>query len=225
MASRGLPGVQKSPETRAKMKAAQLASWTPERREKARSKPKGKDHYNYGRKAGPEEIEKRRKWMQANAPNLGKVASAETRAKLSESHLGKSPRLIRYGVTPEQYTAELEKGNAWCYPGKHFVPAGGINSSGACPDCKSAHYRRSDLKTHFGVTPEWYDQKLAEQGGGCAVCGGGPSKGDRNLAVDHDHKTGAIRGILCHYCNTALERIEEIPNWALLVAGYLSRYA
>ena len=43
---------------------------------------------------------------------------------------------------------------------------------------------------------------LAEQGGGCAICGAPPKT--RRLHVDHDHKTGEIRGLLCYRCNKAL---------------------
>ena len=43
---------------------------------------------------------------------------------------------------------------------------------------------------------------LASQGGGCAICGNLPKKS--KFAVDHDHKTGLIRGILCLICNHKL---------------------
>jgi hypothetical protein len=45
-----------------------------------------------------------------------------------------------------------------------------------------------------------YDAELAKQGGVCAVCGRPPSP-NRRLAVDHDHKTGAYRGLCCYRCN------------------------
>lgn len=50
-----------------------------------------------------------------------------------------------------------------------------------------------------------YAAMLARQGGGCAICGTTPKT--RRLHTDRDHKTGAVRGLLCHRCNRAL------PQW------------
>lgn len=47
----------------------------------------------------------------------------------------------------------------------------------------------------YGITGDDYDRLLALQGGGCAVCGARPRS--KRHAVDHDHKTGAVRGLLC----------------------------
>lgn len=52
-----------------------------------------------------------------------------------------------------------------------------------------------------------YDRRLNEQGGGCAICGEFPT--EKKLAVDHDHETGRVRGLLCMRCNTALGHFED----------------
>jgi hypothetical protein len=75
--------------------------------------------------------------------------------------------------------------------------------------------RRSKHNTHlkktYGITIEDYDKLLASQGGKCAICRGGTSK--RHFAVDHNHKSGVIRGLLCARCNTALARfMDNITN-------------
>ena len=57
----------------------------------------------------------------------------------------------------------------------------------------------------LGVTDDEYARLLEAQGGGCAICGAKPKT--RRLHVDHDHKTGKVRGLLCHRCNRAL------PTW------------
>ena len=51
----------------------------------------------------------------------------------------------------------------------------------------------------LGVSDEDYALLLAMQGGGCAICGQPPKS--RRLHVDHDHKTGRVRGLLCFVCN------------------------
>jgi len=55
------------------------------------------------------------------------------------------------------------------------------------------------LRTKFGITPEEYDAQLVAQGGVCAICGRPPKT--KRLNVDHDHRTGRLRGLLEYWCN------------------------
>jgi hypothetical protein len=59
--------------------------------------------------------------------------------------------------------------------------------------------RNYHLKSLYDITADEYEEILAAQGGRCAVCGKPPIK--QRLAVDHDHRTGLVRGLLCSYCN------------------------
>ena len=59
--------------------------------------------------------------------------------------------------------------------------------------------RDANLRRRYGITSVMYDLILAAQGGHCALCGRPPGK--KALHVDHDHKTGLIRGLLCYRCN------------------------
>jgi hypothetical protein len=63
------------------------------------------------------------------------------------------------------------------------------------PETVAEAKRRSALKTKFGITPEQYDEMLDLQGGVCYICRRPP--GAKRLAVDHDHRTGLVRGLLC----------------------------
>lgn len=65
--------------------------------------------------------------------------------------------------------------------------------------------RKHNLSSRYGITPEQYDEKLKQQGGLCAICGEVPVR----KVLDHNHETGAPRGILCHRCNIALPAIEN----------------
>lgn len=58
------------------------------------------------------------------------------------------------------------------------------------------------LRRNYGVGIEWYEAKLEDQGGRCAICLCRPRT--RVLAVDHDHFTGKLRGLLCGRCNHGL---------------------
>lgn len=63
--------------------------------------------------------------------------------------------------------------------------------------------RRSKLKMKYGITLEEYATLLEKQGGACAICKQ-PPPDNTYLAVDHDHETKTVRGLLCLFCNTAL---------------------
>lgn len=61
------------------------------------------------------------------------------------------------------------------------------------------------LKTKYGITVEQYEALLEKQGHKCAICGKPHSVVPyKRLNVDHDHKTGKVRGMLCHDCNLAI---------------------
>lgn len=59
------------------------------------------------------------------------------------------------------------------------------------------------LKERYGITLEQYNEMLDRQGGRCAICFRPPAS-RKKLGVDHDHKTGAVRGLLCDYCNRGI---------------------
>lgn len=66
-----------------------------------------------------------------------------------------------------------------------------------------------------------YDDLLAMQGGGCAICGRKPSE-RRRLDMDHDHKLMFIRGLLCVRCNRALAHWIT-SEWLRAAADYLDK--
>jgi hypothetical protein len=82
--------------------------------------------------------------------------------------------------------------------------------------------RASYLKSEYGITVEEYDRLLALQAGVCAVCGQEErAKNKKTLAVDHDHVTGAVRGLLCHSCNIALGMLGDDPARIARLREYL----
>lgn len=85
-------------------------------------------------------------------------------------------------------------------------------------------YHRRDIKRKFGITAEVYDALFLAQEGLCAICKSPNPTGSR-LAVDHDHQTGKVRGLLCGPCNMLLCRIESDPDWANKAFSYLGKAA
>lgn len=82
---------------------------------------------------------------------------------------------------------------------------------------KSAH--NAHLRSSYNLTYEEYEILLAAQGGTCAICDGGTSK--RHFAVDHNHRTGQVRGLLCARCNTALARFMDKQENVERALGHL----
>lgn len=85
-----------------------------------------------------------------------------------------------------------------------------------CTQCAPDKTARKRLREH-GLTEFEYQRILIEQGHRCAICRAKPLY---KLVVDHDHKSGRIRGLLCHRCNGSLWFVEENLKSALV---YLSR--
>lgn len=85
-------------------------------------------------------------------------------------------------------------------------------------DEKEARRRAAYLKRKYGVTLEWYETHAKN---GCEICG--RPKRMRALAVDHDHRTGAVRGVLCWHCNEGLRFYNDDPERFESAAAYLRR--
>lgn len=75
----------------------------------------------------------------------------------------------------------------------------------------------------FGISIEEYNRRLKLQLGGCAICKQ-PCKTGRNLAIDHDHKTGRIRDLLCYRCNAVLGLVNEDEELLFALIEYLKIY-
>jgi hypothetical protein len=78
------------------------------------------------------------------------------------------------------------------------------------------------LKNKFGLDFDVYKLMLEAQGNACAICGSrDPGWKKRYFSVDHCHKTGRIRGLLCHSCNAGLGMFKDQPNLLLAASTYL----
>lgn len=90
-----------------------------------------------------------------------------------------------------------------------------------------ARCRRKDLRRQ-GITQEEYDAQYKRQGGVCAICGlthGRSLMGrSKDLAIDHDHQTNELRGLLCDDCNIGLGIFRDDPERLLVAAWYLLAY-
>lgn len=87
--------------------------------------------------------------------------------------------------------------------------------------------RDISLRKQFGITIHKYNEMLTAQNGTCAICFGTEksvahtSKKRRNLTVDHCHKTGKVRGLLCSCCNRGIGSFYDEINRLKSAIAYL----
>lgn len=90
--------------------------------------------------------------------------------------------------------------------------------------------RRWRLQTQYGISPAEYDALYEKQSGRCAICGvekkpwepgGGVEGRHRFLVVDHDHRTGHVRGLLCFNCNAGIGQFHDDPQVMLAAIAYM----
>ncbi len=93
------------------------------------------------------------------------------------------------------------------------------------PDRVAKCQRNGYLKRTFGITLEQYHRLLAAQGNCCAICKVEAKQCKRILSVDHCHKTGGIRGLLCGNCNHVLGFARDSTEILASAIGYLEIYA
>ena len=78
----------------------------------------------------------------------------------------------------------------------------------------------SEFRKKFGIGLYQYQTILNEQNGLCYLCG---ETDFRNLAVDHCHKTGKVRRLLCTSCNTGLGKFKDDPSLLRKAAMYVEQ--
>jgi hypothetical protein len=128
--------------------------------------------------------------------------------------------------------------DGWCAKCADAPRAG---KSAYCRDCWNAYqreYKKRLYRTNhvyrakaitknrerlYGLTEDRYTELWAQQGGVCAIC---LQEGEtRGLGVDHDHETGAVRGLLCGSCNRAIGMLQERADLMQRATEYLAIFA
>lgn len=83
--------------------------------------------------------------------------------------------------------------------------------------------RLSHVARTYGLSAEKYNAMHAEQRGCCAICMRHATEIKKGLSVDHDHDTGAVRGLLCAECNTAIGMLGDDPATLTAAIAYLQK--
>jgi hypothetical protein len=88
--------------------------------------------------------------------------------------------------------------------------------------------KKNKLKK-YGLSIEEYEKMLSSQNGVCSICNKEETRKGKNgkvlpLNVDHCHKTGKVRGLLCHLCNVSLGGFQDSEEILLKAINYLKKY-
>ncbi|WP_433449224.1 endonuclease VII domain-containing protein [Streptomyces sp. CA-142005] len=97
---------------------------------------------------------------------------------------------------------------------RNATASDGLSTS--CQACRATKGRADHLKRNYGLTEAERDAMVASQYGLCAICLAAPP-----AHVDHCHKTGRVRGVLCFNCNSAIGKLRDDPGAARRAAAYL----
>lgn len=108
--------------------------------------------------------------------------------------------------------------------------------NGRCKECQSRrdaeHYLKNKehicrqtndrhLFREFGLTRSQYDTMFEARDGLCGICK--RSQPEKKLAVDHCHRTGKIRGLLCKHCNMGIGQFGDDPERLIAAATYITK--
>ena len=90
-------------------------------------------------------------------------------------------------------------------------------------DTWSERHRGAQYKHRYGITLEQYNKSLVAQDHKCGICTTHVSELPTRLYIDHDHKTGQFRGLLCSQCNFALGMLKDRPSLFYNAVAYLEK--
>ena len=157
---------------------------------------------------------------------VGQLEHERTRRKV----LAKRAEMVGAGERVASVRVGAPEGMKWCARCQEFRPVGSFpprkdngKQAAYCRPCQRSYNRERRMKITFGVEWDDYERMLACQEGRCAICRRLPRK--FALAIDHDHSTGEIRGLLCYRCNhKLLGSADDDPAILRRAADYLESF-
>lgn len=131
----------------------------------------------------------------------------------------------------------IHKDGRHCTTCKEFKPASefklearpnsrykdGINMRSKCKTCDELRKYKRFIQKTYGISWNDFQELLVKQDNKCAICKSEDNKNKRaqRLFVDHDHKTGKVRGLLCSKCNHGIGHFDDDAEVLYSAANYL----
>lgn len=143
------------------------------------------------------------RWRWENDPAYREHKRTLARKTQAEPDYNEKRRKAREKRTPEQIELDAARAAEWAAS-------------------RPARIKAYHLKRLYNLTLDDVMGMLERQGGCCAICGilFSPRKPHK---IDHCHATGAVRGLLCNTCNTALGKFQDSPPLLRKAAMYLEK--
>lgn len=132
--------------------------------------------------------------------------------------------LAEQGHTRESYE-KLSKAGRWSVRNrqKHYEMC--KNTVAKKPEYYSSRHRKYCLMQKYKITEEQYTDMLKVQNGCCAICGTDKPTGKwKVFAVDHNHKTGQVRELLCNECNRGIGLLKDDSELLQKAANYILKH-
>lgn len=129
-------------------------------------------------------------------------------------------------ASPDKYPSRLFKEKPCRCCRDNFKPQ--APSELYCSDvCKDKGIHNAYLKRNYGITYRTYRLMLESQQEKCKICEGegfimNSDRHKMKLVIDHCHKTGKVRGLLCHNCNRALGLLQDSEDNLKAAIAYLN---
>ena len=124
----------------------------------------------------------------------------------------------------KKYTEKLKQEGKISQYNKKYRESGGSNiSKEYYNNSKRKVWKNYQLKRDYGITLEQYDERLEQQNYSCLICGSHKDLFSKDLAVDHCHSTGKIRGLLCKNCNTGIGNFKDDVEIMKRAIEYIER--
>jgi hypothetical protein len=132
--------------------------------------------------------------------------------------------LAQQGHTQESYK-NLSKGGRWSVRNrlKHYAMC--KETIAKKPEEYAKRHRKYCLMQNYNITEEQYAEMLKAQNECCAICGTDKPTGKwKVFAVDHDHKTGIVRELLCNECNRGIGLLRDNAELLQKAANYILKH-
>lgn len=143
---------------------------------------------------------------EASRREANRLAAAAYRERVGRSKI--NARAAEYRERNRQKTRDSTRAYREAYPERvAATKAAHYAKKRATPEgrlVEAEKWRLYHLRYQFGLTPAQYAEMLGKQRGTCALCPATEGRPGGRMFVDHDHSTGAVRGLLCGACNSGL---------------------
>ncbi|MGH9084278.1 MAG: endonuclease VII domain-containing protein [Acidimicrobiales bacterium] len=159
------------------------------------------------------------RWAEVSLADFYRAAGAREGLRGECKACNLAAKRSRYAADPQKYIEMVQR---WQLANPERVRAV-RRARNSRPEVKRRQRDDYYMRT-YGISADDFDRLLDEQNGGCAICRARPDR-EASMHVDHDHESGAVRGLLCLSCNQGLGKFRDDPALLLRAIVYLRQRA